>query len=98
MKYHMTTCTQPNSITLNRDLRFSSRPELKPSAEKLRIQTKALGDPQTQPQLQNIVTQILPHTVVDLESFKQLAKKYVLTGESRNTICVQNAQVGFIRF
>jgi len=60
------------------------------------MEMKTLGDPQARPQLQNIATQISPHTAVDLESFKQLAKKYVLTGESRKLICLQNAQVGFI--
>ena len=57
---------------------------------------KMLGDPQTRPQSQNIATQISPHTAVDLKSFKQLAKKYVLTGDSRKLICLQNAEVGFI--
>ena len=60
------------------------------------MEMKTLGDPQTQPQSQNIATQISLHTAVDLESFKQLAKKYVLTGESRKFICLQNAQVGLL--
>ncbi|KAK2464502.1 hypothetical protein APHAL10511_003481 [Amanita phalloides] len=69
------------------------RPEIKPLAEKLRMHIKTLGDPQTQPQMQNIVVQSLPHVAIDLESFKHLAKKYILTGENRMSICIHNAQV-----
>ncbi|KAF8627536.1 hypothetical protein AX15_004384 [Amanita polypyramis BW_CC] len=68
------------------------RSEVKPLAEKLRMHIKTLGDPQVQPQLQNIGTQVMPRAATDLESFKRLAQKYTLSDESRKSICVKNAQ------
>ncbi|KIL58397.1 hypothetical protein M378DRAFT_112090 [Amanita muscaria Koide BX008] len=69
------------------------RTEDKPLAEQLGVHSKVLGDSMTQPQAQNIGTQVLPSSTSDLESFRNLAQNYTLVGENRTSICYKNAQV-----
>ncbi|KAF8638431.1 hypothetical protein AX17_002213 [Amanita inopinata Kibby_2008] len=68
-------------------------PDMRVKAEKQNMYIKALGDEPTQPLLQVIGTQHLQHAASCPEAFKQLAMKYVVTGENRKLICLQNAQL-----
>ncbi|PFH49423.1 hypothetical protein AMATHDRAFT_147687 [Amanita thiersii Skay4041] len=69
------------------------RPDLESIAEKQRIRTKNLGDETVQPSLQTLGIQSLLRASPGLEAFKRLAKRYVINGEDRRSMCLKNAQV-----